>query len=116
MSKFVNAAGVVVLSALVAGAWFLLPVSRLQASDSIAPTYVAKCSMCHAKDGSGNTPMGKNMKVPDLCSKAVQSKSDAALANVIAKGKGIMPQYGSQLSKQQINEMVTYLRHLAKKK
>jgi len=46
----------------------------------------------------------------------VQSKSDAELADVIAKGKGVMPAYGSQLGKQQINDLVAYVRHLGGKK
>ena len=116
MSKFVNAAGLLVLTALLAIAWLLLPASRVQAKDSAASTFDAKCAMCHAKDGSGNSPMGKNMKVPDLRSKAVQSKSDADLYNFISKGKGIMPQYGSQLSKEEINGLVAYIRHLGGKK
>lgn len=115
MNKFVNAAGLAVLSALVAGAWLLLPVSKLQAQ-STQQTFDAKCAMCHGKDGSGNTPMGKNMKVPNLKSKAVQSKSNDELAKIITNGKGIMPKYGSQLSKKEINDMVAYIRHLAGKK
>jgi mono/diheme cytochrome c family protein len=116
MNKFVNAAGLVVFSALLAAAWLLLPVSQLQAKDSAASTFDAKCSMCHAKNGSGDSAMGKSMKVPDLRSKAVQSQSNADLYNVIAKGKGIMPQYGNQLSKEEINGMVAYIRHLGGRK
>jgi mono/diheme cytochrome c family protein len=116
MNKFVNTAGLAVLSALLAGAWLLMPVSQVQAKASGASTFDAKCAMCHSKDGSGNSPMGKNMKVPDLRSKAVQSKSSAELYNVIAKGKGIMPQYGSQLSKEEIDDLVAYIRHLGGKK
>jgi cytochrome c6 len=78
-------------------------------------TYNAKCAMCHSMDGSGNSPMGKTMKVPDLRSKAVQSKSDAELASIIENGKGMMPKYGSQLSKQQVSDLVAYIRELAKK-
>ncbi len=115
MNKLVNAAGLVVLSVVLAGAWFFSQAAQLQAQ-STQSIFDAKCEMCHAKDGSGDTPMGKNMKVPDLRSKVVQSKSNADLYNVIDKGKGIMPAYGSQLSKQQINQMVAYVRHLAGKK
>ena len=32
------------------------------AQSSGADTYKAKCQMCHAADGSGNTPAGKAMK------------------------------------------------------
>jgi mono/diheme cytochrome c family protein len=115
MNKFVNSAGFAAFSILLAGAWLLSPAFKTQAADA-ASTFNAKCAMCHAKDGSGNTPMGKNMKVPDLRSKLVQSKSDADLHNVIAKGKGIMPAYGGQFNNDEINDLVTYIRHLGGKK
>ena len=115
MDKVVNTAALAVFSALLAGVWLLTPAYKIQAKNS-APTFDAKCAMCHAKDGSGNSPMGKNMKVPDLRSKAVQSKSDAELHNFIAKGQGIMPGYGSQLSNEEINDLVAYIRHLGGKK
>lgn len=115
MKKVFSTAALVVSLTLLAGIWLLTPASRAQAKDA-APTFAAKCAMCHGKDGSGNTPMGKNMKVPNLRSKAVQSKSDAELHSFIAKGKGIMPGYASQLSKEEINDLVAYIRHLGGKK
>lgn len=115
MNKVVNTAALAVFSALVAGVWLLTPAFTAQAKSG-QPTFDAKCAMCHSKDGSGNSPMGKNMKVPDLRSKAVQSKSDADLHNFIAKGKGMMPAYGNKLSKEDINDLVAYIRLLGKKK
>jgi len=115
MNKLVNSAGFAAFSILLAGVWLLMPAFKTQAKDA-SPTFDAKCVMCHAKDGSGNTPMGKNMKVPDLRSKAVQSKSDTELHSVIAKGKGIMPAYGSQFNNEEINDLVAYVRHLGGKK
>lgn len=79
-------------------------------------TFAAKCAMCHGRDGSGNTPMGKNLKLRDLRSKEVQAESDAQLAAVIEKGKSPMPSYGGQLSKADIQNLVAYIRSLAKKK
>lgn len=114
MNKFVNTAALAVFSALMAGAWLLTPAFKAQAKNA-GPTFDAKCAMCHGKDGSGNSRMGKSMKVPDLRSKAVQSKSDAELHNFIAKGKGVMPGYGNQLSKQDIDDLVAYIRQLGKK-
>lgn len=115
MNKVFSTTALTVLSTLMAGAWLLTPAFRAQAKSG-QPTFDAKCAMCHAKDGSGNSPMGKNMKVPDLRLKAVQSKSNAELEGFIAKGKGIMPGYGSQLSKEEINDLVAYIRQLGKKK
>lgn len=111
MNKVIRNAAFAAFSALMAGAWLLTPAYKAQAEDA-ASTFNAKCVMCHLKDGSGN----KGMHVPDLRSKAVQSKSDAELHTFIATGKGIMPGYGSQLSKEEINGLVAYIRHLGKKK
>lgn len=77
--------------------------------------FKAKCASCHGPDGSGQTTMGKMMKLHDLKSAEVQSKSDAQLTDFIVKGKTPMPAYGSQLSKEQIKDVVAYLRELAKK-
>ncbi len=115
MNKVVNTAALAVFLTLMAGTWLLTPAFKTQAKSG-QPTFDAKCAMCHAKDGSGNSPMGKNMKVPDLRSKAVQSKSNAELESFISKGKGIMPAYGSQLSKEEISDLVVYIRQLGKKK
>lgn len=115
MNKVVNTTALAIVSALLAGAWFLTPMYKIQAANA-APAFDAKCAMCHSKDGSGNSPMGKNMKIPDLRSNAVQSKSNTELHALIAKGKGIMPAYGGQLSKAQIDDLVVYVRQLAKKK
>jgi len=115
MNKFTNRAGFAVFSVILAGAWLLTPAFKVQAKDA-ASTFDAKCAMCHAKNGSGDSPMGKSMKVPDLRSKAVQSKSDAELHKIITDGAGIMPKYGTQLSKQEITDLVAYIRHLGGKK
>jgi cytochrome c6 len=114
MNKALNMA-LAVCTVLLAGAWLLMPASKAQAKDA-APTFAAKCSMCHGKNGSGDSPMGKSMKVPDLRSKDVQSKSDAELDGIITKGKGMMPAYGKQLSKADISDLVAYIRHLGGKK
>jgi mono/diheme cytochrome c family protein len=79
-------------------------------------TFEAKCAMCHAKNGSADTPMGKSLKISDLRSKEVQKKSDAELADIISKGKSPMPGYGSQLDKEQISDVVAFIRELGKKR
>ncbi len=115
MKNVLNTTALVVSSTLLAGVWLVMPASKAQAKDA-APAFAAKCAMCHGKNGSGDSPMGKNMKVPDLRSKAVQSKSNAELDAIITKGKGMMPAYGSQLSKEDISGLVAYIRHLGGKK
>jgi hypothetical protein len=63
----------------------------------------------------GDTTVGKSVKIPDLRSSAVQSQSDAQLAEIIAHGKGVMPPFSS-LSKDEIDALVIHVRELAKTK
>lgn len=77
-------------------------------------TYKAKCVMCHAADGSGNTAMGKKLKLRDLRSPEVQKQSDAQITEIIAKGKSPMQAYEKQLDKDKIRALVAYVRQLGK--
>src|SRR5579884_1710060 len=76
--------------------------------------FKAKCAMCHGADGAGQTAMGKNLGLKDLGSAEVQGKSDADLTGIISKGKGKMPSYDGKLTKDQITDVVKYLRTLKK--
>jgi mono/diheme cytochrome c family protein len=72
----------------------------------------AKCAVCHGEDGAGNTPEGKRRKVPDLRSEEIQKHTDAELYDMISAGHGKMPSFKTQISKQQIALLVTYIRSL----
>jgi cytochrome c6 len=85
------------------------------AADSAA-TYKAKCAMCHGADGKGETPMGKKFGIHDFASPEVQKQSDAELEAITAKGKGKMPAYEKSLKPDEIKELITYIRGLAKGK
>lgn len=117
-SKAIRRMGLMVVVAAVPS-WILL-ASLSRAGQPPAgggeATYKAKCAMCHGADGSGDTTMGKKMKVKDLRSEEVQKQTDAELAGIIAKGKSPMSAYEKQLDKAKIDEVVAYLRELAKKK
>ena len=82
------------------------------AADSGADVYKSKCASCHGATGKGDTGPGKAMKVKDLGSEEVQKQSDADLATVIEKGKKPMPGYEGKLTKDQITDLVKYLRTL----
>lgn len=84
------------------------------AGDEGAATFKSKCAMCHGQDATGNTPMGKNLKIRDLTSADVQKQPDADLIATITKGKNKMPEYGSKLSKDQISDLEKYIRTLKK--
>ena len=87
--------------------------ARVVADDAPA-TFKAKCAVCHAADGSGNTPTGKTMKVRDLRSAEVQKNTGDQLSDIISKGKGKMPAYGKSLSSDLIKQLVTHIRTLKK--
>ena len=89
--------------------------SGTRAQGDAAKVFKANCTLCHGDDGSGNSPSGKALKAKDLRSDEVQKQTDAALAEVIAKGRGKMPAFGSKFSPDVINSLVAYIRQLAKK-
>ena len=80
-----------------------------------ATVYKAKCLTCHAKDGSGNTPVGKSLQSADLRSAEVQKKSDAELSESVSEGKGNMPAFKTLLSEDEIHSVLGYVRTLASK-
>jgi mono/diheme cytochrome c family protein len=81
-----------------------------------AAIYKAKCATCHAADGSGQTPVGKSMKLRDLRSAEVQKQTDKELYAWTADGKGKMPAYKGKLNDAEINALVVFMRELPKKK
>jgi mono/diheme cytochrome c family protein len=71
--------------------------------------YQAKCSACHALDGTGRTTIGKSLSVPDLTSAAVQGRSVEELAQIITNGKGRMPAYAKRFNPAQVAQLVSYV-------
>jgi mono/diheme cytochrome c family protein len=100
------------LAALVLG--LILPAVA-QAQDDSAKTFKTNCVLCHSANGSGDTAAGKALKAKDLRSPEVQKQSDAALTELITKGKGKMPAFGAKIKPDEITKLVAYLRDLAKK-
>ena len=78
--------------------------------------YKTTCVLCHAADGSGNSPSGKALGARDLRSDEVQKKTDAELTEVITQGKGKMPAFGKKLKPEDITKLVAYIRALPKSK
>jgi mono/diheme cytochrome c family protein len=77
--------------------------------------FVANCQKCHDQDGSGSTIFGKALGAADLRSASIQKKRDGDLYTLIEKGKKNMPPFDGTLSKTGINDVIAYLRELAKK-
>ncbi|HEX3436475.1 MAG TPA: cytochrome c [Pseudacidobacterium sp.] len=85
------------------------------AQETAADIYKAKCQMCHAADGSGDTPTGKAMKVRSFSLPEVVKMSDEELFNITKNGKGKMPAYANKLTDDQIKALVAHIRTLQKK-
>ena len=76
------------------------------------------CATCHANDGSGQTPIGKNVypKAPDLRESPTQTMSDGELFWVIHNGIRFtaMPGWGEGDPEQDLDswKLVHFIRHL----
>lgn len=73
-----------------------------------------RCASCHGEGGRGDgagRPPGAAM--PDMSSVAFQTaRDDRQLAEVIFKGKGLMPAFGEQLTEQGIVALIGHIRRL----
>ncbi|HVO80033.1 MAG TPA: cytochrome c [Terriglobales bacterium] len=105
MKNVMKAAFAVLAFAMVFSTWSL--------ADGAAD-FKAKCAMCHGADGKGDTAMGKKFGLKDLGSAEVQKMSDAELNGTITNGKDKMPKYEGKLTKEQIADLVKYIRTLKK--
>jgi mono/diheme cytochrome c family protein len=79
-----------------------------------AATFKGKCVMCHGADGSGKTAMGEKFGIRDLRSADVQKQTDAQLVEIVTKGKNKMPAYDGKLTKEQVDQVVAFIRTLKK--
>lgn len=100
-----------VKAALVIGAFALL-FSTYSPAQSGGDIFKSKCAMCHGADGKADNAMGKTMKIRDLGSADVQSQSDSDLQGIVTNGKGKMPKYDGKLTKDQITDVVKFIRTL----
>src|ERR1700720_2248782 len=90
--------------------------SAMQAQSDAGTIFKTNCVLCHSADGSGSGPTGKAMHAKDLRSDEVQKQSDAALNEVLTKGRGKMPAFGAKLKPDDVAKLVAYIRTLAAKK
>lgn len=94
----------------------VMMVAPAALADDAAALYKTKCAMCHAADGSGNTPMGTKTGAHDFRSAEVQKMTDAQLIELTTKGKNKMPAYDKKLTADELKGLVAYIRELGKKK
>src|SRR2546429_9492433 len=79
------------------------------------PTFDAKCSSCHGKDGRAKSLHAKHVHARDFTDATWQaSVSDERLFNSISNGKGKMPEFKKKLPEDQIDALVRYVRQFKK--
>ena len=94
-----------------------VPVSPDVLKDSLGH-FADHCATCHANDGSGKTPIGKNVypKAPDLRLTDTQSMSDGEIFWVIHNGIRFtaMPAWGEGDPEKDLDswKLVHFIRHL----
>lgn len=105
----------------------LLAVGVLCLSGSVlgadaAENWNKHCASCHAKDGSGNTKMGKKLSVKDYReAKAQEAFTDDAALKAIKEGtkdsagKETMKPFAEKLSDDEAKALVAYVRSLKAK-
>ena len=94
---------------------FLALATTSLAQNSGADIYKSKCQMCHAPDGSGNTPAGKSTKARPFDSPEVLKLSDDELINVTKSGRAKMPGFAGKLTDDQIKAVIAHIHTLQKK-
>jgi len=107
-----------ILGALVFGAVALTGVALFARDQHPSELFVQYCAKCHGKDGTGNTPQGKQLMARDFTDAEWQSsKNDDQLIKQVTKGSEDMPPFGKKLTKEQIESLVKNdVRGFAKKK
>jgi len=83
-------------------------------AQDIRSTYAANCANCHGADGSGNTPLGRVLKLRDLRSPDVQRLSGDELLAILNKGtdRGRMPAFQKKLGSDAVRELAAYVRKI----
>ena len=92
---------------------FFLTLALAEAYGAIGgrDVYVAKCSACHALDGSGNSTIGRSMKLADI-RPSIDSTTDEQLRHIILHGKARMPPV-KKIDEQKLLSLTLFLRDLA---
>jgi mono/diheme cytochrome c family protein len=104
-----------------------MPAAAIRRTNSVSDSPVVQaearahwadhCAICHANDGSGDTPMGKQMfpPAPDMRQPATQRMTDGELFYIIENGIRLtgMPAWGGAGDDERDSwKLVRFIRHL----
>lgn len=90
------------------------PLSAQEKTSPGETIFKTKCVLCHGPDGSGQTPLGKQLQAANLGSKEVQKQSNAELHKIVHDGRANMPPFAEQLSDEEITQVIQYVRQFGK--
>jgi mono/diheme cytochrome c family protein len=78
--------------------------------------YRYDCALCHGAIGDGKTDVAKELKIPDFTDPfALKDRTDGALFYILKNGHDDMPREGDRVKREQLWDLVNYVRSLAKK-
>ena len=77
--------------------------------------YETNCANCHGNGGKGDGPIGQALVPPPSNLTATKNKSDQELLNTIKNGRPgtAMPSWKGDLSAQEIQDVLAYIRSLS---
>jgi mono/diheme cytochrome c family protein len=86
------------------------------AGRAVAALWSMRCASCHGEtghgDGAGKPP---GAPIPDMTQTAFQTaRTDAQIAEVVSKGRGLMPAFGEQITEAGIAVLVGHVRSLGR--
>lgn len=110
------------MALVVSGSLVLSALAFAEVDKKSERSWKAKCASCHGQTGKGDTEKGKQLKVEDMSTAAYQAKSDDVLKKAINDGvhtekdgvKQDMPSFKADLTPDQINGLVAYMRTFKK--
>ena len=119
MRRFTLGKPILLVAAILSLFAFVVVASTAKAADldNAKKVYDEKCVKCHGETGKGDGPKAKSLKKKpkDYTDKAEMAKfTDAKLKEGIVEGKKPMPSYKSKLDDKTIDDLVAYIRTLAK--
>lgn len=80
-----------------------------------AGVFQRSCASCHGVGREQKVALGFKVAPPDLADAALQKRlTDTDFRKVIREGKGQMPPFGKMLDEEEVNDLLGYLRSLAR--
>lgn len=88
------------------------PPGKMDPMATAKLNYEENCGICHRVDGTGGkvTIKGEKLNPPNLTTGHALHHSDAEFEDKIAEGGDGMPQFKDKLTKEQIHDIVLYIR------